>query len=169
MKKKILIFAALLASFGFGFAFKAAISEVPTATTRKATGIGGIFFKCKDTKKVREWYHSHLGLATNQYGSVFQYYQGIDSTKKGFLQWSPFGEKTKYFEPSTKDFMINYRVENLRALVAEFKRDSVVVTDTIESYDYGQFVHIMDIEGNKVELWQPNDVSFSKISGGVTK
>ena len=73
------------------------------------------------------------------------------------------------YESSEKDFMINYRVENLESLVEELKKEGVTVTDTIQSFDYGKFVHIMDIEGNKIELWQPNDIEFSKITGGVTK
>ena len=77
---------------------------------------------------------------------MFEWYQGADSTKKGFTQWSPFNEKTKYFEPSTKDYMINYRVENLDALVKELKQNGVTVVDTIESFDYGKFVHILDVE-----------------------
>ncbi|MBA3664405.1 MAG: VOC family protein [Bacteroidetes bacterium] len=130
---------------------------------KKATGVGGIFFKCKNPKKLKEWYSSHLGLNTNQYGAVFEWYQGADSTKKGFTQWSPFIETTKYFAPSTKDFMINYRVENLKGLVAQLKKDGVTITDTIESADYGKFVHIMDIEGNKIELWEPNDIEYEKL------
>ncbi|HNS43115.1 MAG TPA: VOC family protein [Taishania sp.] len=130
---------------------------------KRATGIGGVFFKCKDPKKVREWYSKHLGLNTNAYGTVFEWYQGADSTKKGFTQWSPFNEKTTYFEPSTKDFMINFRVEKLEQLVAVLKSEGVTVLDTIETYDYGKFVHILDIEGNKVELWEPNDVEFEKL------
>ena len=104
-----------------------------------------------------------MGLNVNQYGTVFEWRQADDSTKKGFSQWSPFTEKTKYFEPSTKEFMINYRVADLEALVAELKRDSVVVTDTIETFDYGKFVHIMDLEGNKIELWEPNDIVYEQL------
>ncbi|MDD1475287.1 hypothetical protein MEO41_29080, partial [Dolichospermum sp. ST_sed4] len=90
------------------FAFKTIITKLPNDQTdiKRVTGIGGIFFKCKDPQKVREWYQKHLGLNTNQYGAVFEWYQGADSTKKGFSQWSPFKETTKYFEPSTKEFMI---------------------------------------------------------------
>jgi predicted enzyme related to lactoylglutathione lyase len=112
-----------------------------------------------------------LGLNTNQYGAVFEWRQGADTTQKGFTQWSPFNEKTKYFEPSTKDFMINYRVGNLTALVEQLKKDSVTVADTIETYDYGKFVHIIDLEGNKIELWEPNDVEYDKMGqqmGSVT-
>ena len=130
---------------------------------KKVTGIGGIFFKCKDPKKVRDWYQTHLGLNTNQYGAVFEWRQGADTTKKGFTQWSPFGEKTKYFEPSTKDFMINYRVVNLETLVQQLKTERVTITDTIETFDYGKFIHILDIEGNKIELWEPYDVEYEKL------
>ena len=130
---------------------------------KRVTGIGGIFFKCKDPKKMREWYQNHLGFNTNQYGSVFEWRQGSDSTKKGFTQWSPFSEKTKYFEPSTKDFMINYRVENLENLIEQLKNEGVTILDSIENYDYGKFAYIMDVEGNKIELWEPNDVAYEKL------
>lgn len=165
MKRKSLIILAIAASFCFGFAFKAIIANNLNNEERmkKVTGIGGIFFKCKEPKKVREWYQKHLGLNTNQYGAVFEWWQGADSTKKGFTQWSPFSEKTKYFEPSTKDFMINYRVENLEMLLEELKKDSVTIVDTIESVEYGKFAHILDVEGNKVELWEPNDIEYEKL------
>ena len=163
MKKIALITLALAASFYFGFAFKSITTNNSSTNLKRVTGIGGIFFKCKDPKKVREWYQAHLGLNTNQYGSVFEWYQGADSTKKGFLQWSPFKETTKYFEPSTREFMINYRVENLEALVAELKKEGVTVTDTLQIVDYGKFIHIMDIEGNKIELWEPNDIVYEKL------
>jgi len=130
---------------------------------KKVTGIGGIFFKCKDPDNMKAWYKENLGIHTNQYGAVFEWYQGADSTKKGFSNWSPFKQTTKYFEPSTKDFMINYRVENLDALVEELKKNGVTVVDTIESYDYGKFVHVLDPEGNKLELWEPNDVEYEKL------
>jgi predicted enzyme related to lactoylglutathione lyase len=165
MKKQGLIIIALAASFGFGFAFKSIITGdvKENLKMKRVTGIGGIFFKCKDPKKMREWYNTHLGLNTNPYGAVFEWRQAADSSKKGFSQWSPFGEKTKYFEPSTKDFMINYRVENLEGLVKELKKEEVTITDTIAKYDYGKFVHIMDIEGNKIELWEPNDMEYEKL------
>ncbi|HVK49423.1 MAG TPA: VOC family protein [Pseudobacter sp.] len=122
---------------------------------KKVTGIGGIFFKCKDAAKLKDWYQKHLGLNTNQYGATFEWYEGDDNTKKAQTQWSPFNETTKYFEPSSKEFMINYRVENLEALVEELKNEGVTVVDEIESFDYGKFVHIIDLEGNKIELWEP--------------
>ena len=165
MKKIFLITLALATSFCFGFAFNTIITNHSTNNTKmkRVTGIGGIFFKCKDPGKMREWYQAHLGLKTNEYGSVFEWYQGADSTKKGFSQWSPFKENTKYFEPSAKEFMINYRVENLEALVEELKKEGVTVCDSVEIYDYGKFVHIMDMEGNKIELWEANDEVYEKM------
>lgn len=164
MKKTFLILLTLCATFFLGYAFKSITTKTTdTTSVKRVTGIGGIFFKCKDPKKLREWYKTHLGLNTNQYGTVFEWRQGADTTKKGFTQWSPFSETTKYFAPSTKDFMINYRVENLEALVAQLKTEGVVVTDTIQTVEYGKFVHILDAEGNKLELWEPNDVEFEKL------
>jgi predicted enzyme related to lactoylglutathione lyase len=165
MKRRILIILAFTITFALGFAFKSITMIIGhnQQSIKKVTGIGGIFFKCKDQKKIREWYETNLGLNTNSYGAVFEWRQGADSTKKGFSQWSPFNEKTRYFEPSTKDFMINYRVENIEVLIEQLKKNGVSIVDTIEAVEYGKFVHIMDIEGNKIELWEPNDIEFEKL------
>jgi predicted enzyme related to lactoylglutathione lyase len=165
MKKIILIPLVIAISFCFGFAFKGMVTKQNTeeASPKRATGIGGIFFKCKDPRTLREWYKTHLGLKTNDYGAVFEWRQGADTAKKGFTQWGPFNEKTKYFEPSAKDFMINYRVENLEELVEQLKKEGVTIVDKIEIADYGKFVHIMDLEENKIELWEPNDIEFEKL------
>lgn len=122
---------------------------------KKVTGIGGIFFKSKDPKATTEWYKKNLGLNTNPYGAMFDWYEGHDNTIKAQTQWSPFADNTKYFEPSTKEFMINYRVENLEALIVELKSAGVTFVDEMETYDYGKFIHILDPEGNKIELWEP--------------
>ena len=124
---------------------------------KKVTGIGGIFFKSKDPNAANEWYKKHLGFNTTPYGTSFEWLDADDSTKKGLTQWNPFAEKTKYFEPSEKDFMINYRVDNLEALVEELKKEKVTVLDNIEDSDYGKFVHILDLEGNKIQLWEPKE------------
>jgi len=165
MKNTSFIILAIIASFCFGFGLKTIVTlpSVHPTEIKKVTGIGGIFFKCKDPKKIKEWYQTHLGLNTSQYGAVFEWRQGADTTKKGFTQWSPFNEKTKYFEPSAKEFMINYRVENIESLVAGLKKEGVTVVDTIETVDYGKFVHILDVEGNKLELWEPNDLAYEKL------
>ena len=171
MRKHLLTVFTVLASFSIGFAVRTFIPQKfgQAQNRKKVTGIGGIFFKCKDPGKVREWYSKHLGLNTDKYGTTFEWRQGADTTKRGFTQWAPFNEKTKYFEPSARDFMINYRVEDLELLVQELKNDGVTVVDTIETVSYGKFVHIMDIEGNKVELWEPKDVEYSKMVTSVTK
>lgn len=156
MKKTILLSLALATTFFMGVAFQS-ITTSKNTEMKKVTGIGGVFFKCKDPKKMTEWYQKHLGLNTNPYGATFEWYEGEDSKTKAQTQWTPFAETTKYFEPSTKDFMINYRVENLEALVEALKSEGVTIVDKIESYDYGKFVHILDAEGNKVQLWEPID------------
>ena len=130
---------------------------------KRVTGLGGVFFKSKDPNALKEWYKTHLGFAIDEYGAGFEWRQGADSTLYGFTQWSPFSAKTTYFAPSEKDFMFNYRVADLETLVAELKKEGVTVLDAIEVYDYGKFVHIMDLEGNKIELWEPKDVEYSKI------
>jgi predicted enzyme related to lactoylglutathione lyase len=166
MKKYLSLILVITISFYLGFIYNAAASKrkyEAQIALKRVTGIGGIFFKCKDPKQMRAWYQKHLGLNTNAYGAVFEWRQGADSSKKGFLQWSPFNEKTKYFAPSTKDYMINYRVANLTALVAALIEEGVTLTDTIETFEYGKFVHILDAEGNKLELWEPNDKEFEKL------
>src|SRR5688572_11808194 len=94
---------------------------------KKGTGIGGIFFKCRDPEKIREWYQQHLGFVTNEYGSLFEFRSSDNPEQKSYLQWSPFSQDTKYFAPSQKDFMINYRVQNIEELVAELKKNGVTV------------------------------------------
>ena len=160
MKKVILILLITATSFSLGFTFRTILTSQQNKSTikmKKVTGIGGIFFKCKDPKAINEWYKTHLGFDTNPYGASFKWREIDDSTKEGLTQWNPFAENTKYFEPSTKDFMINYRVQNLEALVQELKKENVTIVDKIETYDYGKFVHILDIEGNKIELWEAKD------------
>ncbi len=129
---------------------------------KRVTGIGGIFFKCENPERVKNWYQKHLGLNVDQYGTSFEF-KSSESQEKSFLQWSPFAEDTKYFLPSQKDFMINYRVENLEKLVEVLRDEGVKILDDIEVYEYGKFVHILDIENNKIELWEPNDSVYDKM------
>lgn len=135
---------------------------------KKVTGIGGIFFKSNDPAKMRDWYNTNLGLVTNDYGSLFEFRQSDNPEIKGYLQWGPFDKKTTYFNPSEKEFMINYRVENIEELVEELKKNGVVVLDEIETYEYGKFVHILDPENNKIELWEPIDSVFTELYDGKT-
>ena len=135
---------------------------------KKVTGIGGIFFKSEDPKSIIDWYNNNLGIVTNEYGSLFEFRQSDEPSEKAYLQWSPFPKDTEYFSPSKKEFMINFRVENIEDLVMELKNNGVVVCDEIESFEYGKFVHILDPEGNKIELWEPVDNSFTKLYDGKT-
>ena len=121
----------------------------------RVTGIGGIFFKTKDPNKVKDWYNKHLGLNTDQWGCTF-WWKDKDGNECS-TQWSPFKEDTNYFEPSKKDFMMNFRVENLDELLITLKAEGVTVIDKIESLEEGKFGWIVDLEGNKIELWEPND------------
>jgi predicted enzyme related to lactoylglutathione lyase len=126
----------------------------------KITGVGGIFFKCKDPEQIKEWYARNFGLKTDEYGALFEFRKTDEPDTKAFLQWSPFSDKTGYFAPSEKEFMINYRVTAIEELVENLKKNGVTVLDSIESFEYGKFVHILDPEGNKIELWEPIDTVF---------
>lgn len=124
---------------------------------KKVTGIGGVFFKCKDPEQVKEWYNRHLGIDAGKWGANFEWRDEADPSKKGSTAWNTFTEQAQLFEPSAKEFMINYRVDNITALVEQLKADGVTVLDEITSYPYGKFVHIMDMEGNKIQLWEPGE------------
>jgi len=144
-------------------------SVILNDTTPKVTGIGGIFFRSKNASQAREWYGKNLGLAITAYGSSFEFRNTNRPDEINYLEWSPFNEKTSYFNPSVKEFMINYRVQNLAGLIKKLKENGVTVVDTVAEYDYGKFVHIMDAEGNKIELWEPVDSVFTKMGGPTTK
>lgn len=146
------------------------IKNDPSDTTvPKVTGIGGIFFFSDDPQKSRKWYEQHLGLAVNEYGSSFEFRNANRPDEINYLQWSPFKSGSDYFAPSKKEFMINYRVQNIEGLVKNLQDSGVTVVDEIISYDYGKFVHIMDPEGNKIELWEPVDSVFTAMGGPTTK
>ncbi len=134
---------------------------------KRVVGIGGVFFKCKDPEKMRKWYSNHLGLNTDQYGTVFV--SGKDDVQQSFTTWSPFDKDTDYFLPSKKEFMFNYRVADLDQLLPVLKEEGVIVVGEIQYFEYGKFAHIMDPEDNKIELWEPNESEFEKIASAVTK
>lgn len=138
-------------------------------TTPKVTGIGGIFFHSKNPKETAEWYGKNLGLAIDDYGSPFEFRNANRPEEINYLRWSPFEEETEYFAPSEKEFMINYRVQNIEGLVKKLKKNGVTIVDSIVAFEYGKFVHLMDPEGNKIELWEPNDSYFTQIGGATTK
>ncbi len=156
-------------AFGVAVIGLSSIPSFAQIMPKRVTSIGGIFFKSQNPDTIKQWYSKHLGLKTDNYGTTFEWRQAEDATKKGYTQWSPFADKTTYFEPSKREFMINYRVENLEWLVGELRKEGVTICDEIKSYDYGKFVHILDCEGNKIELWQPNDEVYETIIEASTK
>ncbi len=127
---------------------------------KRVTGVGGVFFKCEDPNAVKDWYKKHLGFNTDQWGTTFEFKKVENPSESGYLQWSPFAKNTEYFQPSEKAFMINYRVEDIEWLVTKLKEEGVTVLDDIETYPYGKFIHILDPEGNKIELWEPIDAEL---------
>lgn len=129
---------------------------------KRVTGLGGVFFKTKDPAKIKEWYKKHLDLPVDDYGASFRW---IDVNGKGaktpaLTAWSPFKDDTKYFSPSDKPYMFNYRVENLVELLKLLKEEGVQIVGELEEFSYGKFAWIMDPEGNKIELWEPKDDGF---------
>ncbi|HYF92237.1 MAG TPA: VOC family protein [Symbiobacteriaceae bacterium] len=123
---------------------------------KRVTGIGGVFFKSKDPKRLGEWYRTHLGLHVEEWGGVVFHWASPDNPSGiGTTIWSPFDENTAYFSPSQASFMINFRVEDLHALLALLRHEGCEVDDKVEESEYGKFGWVMDPEGNRVELWQP--------------
>ena len=126
-------------------------------TTPKVTGIGGIFFYSDNPQDTKAWYAKNLGIEINDWGSSSFESRNINNPDEiNSLQWKPFKKGDEYFSPSNKDFMINYQVQNIEGLVNNLKKNGVTILDSIATYDYGKFVHIMDAEGNKIELWEPS-------------
>ncbi|MFC2108990.1 VOC family protein [Bacteroidota bacterium] len=118
-----------------------------------------MFFKTKDVEKTKAWYQKHLGLDTDAYGSTFWWKDLKNNTAT--TQWSPFKEESIYFEPSNKDYMFNYRVTNLDQLLKKLKAEGITQIDKIEEFSYGKFAWILDLDGNKIELWEPVDKAFA--------
>ncbi len=124
----------------------------------KVTGIGGLFFKTENPDMLKKWYKKHLGFNTDDWGCTFWWKDSNE--KKASTQWSPFKSDTDYFSPSKKEFMFNYRVADLKKLLAQLKKEGVTNVGKIEEYDYGKFAWILDPDGNKIELWEPLDTAF---------
>ena len=122
----------------------------------KVNGIGGIFFKSDDAPALRDWYRDHLGIHVDDYGGAsFEWREKENPDVVAMTVWSPFPSTTKYFEPTRAPFMINYRVSDLDAMLAQLRSAGAVVEEKIEDTDYGRFGWATDPEGNRFELWQP--------------
>jgi catechol 2,3-dioxygenase-like lactoylglutathione lyase family enzyme len=136
---------------------------------KRVTGIGGIFFKASDPAAMKHWYERHLGLNIDpSYGTSFEWRRADDPGGKGFTAWSPFPADTTYFAPSAKEFMVNYRVADLEALLAVLREEGVEVVGGIHTLEFGKFAHVLDPEGNKIELWEPFDEPYDRMVRGKT-
>ena len=118
----------------------------------KVIGVGGIFFKARDPKALADWYAKHLGLPVSDFGGAMF---PEDANRPGVVLWSPFKQDTNYFAPSDKPFMVNFRVDDLRALLAQLRDAGVDVDAKVDENEFGRFGWMMDPEGNRVELWEP--------------
>jgi predicted enzyme related to lactoylglutathione lyase len=121
---------------------------------RRAIGIGGVFFKAKNPKALGEWYRRHLGIDVQDWGGT-TFHWNDPPQENGATVWSIFPASTDYFAPSTAPFMINFRVENLAALLETLRAEGCAVDERSQSSEYGEFGWVMDPEGNRIELWQP--------------
>ncbi|GAB4395153.1 MAG: VOC family protein [Microscillaceae bacterium] len=138
-------------------------------TKPKVTGIGGIFFFSENPSQTKAWYAENLGLETDAYGVLFASRDFHQPEKTNYLQWSFFEKGSAYFSPSTKEFMVNYRVQHLEALLQKLRENGVTILDEIQHYEYGKFLHILDPEGNKIESWEPVDEGLDKSEGKTAK
>ncbi|HET6256528.1 MAG TPA: VOC family protein [Puia sp.] len=124
---------------------------------QKVTGVGGVFFKARDPQALMDWYDQHLGIKF-QHGFIqFKWADEQGNKTPGSTTFSISKEDSAQFKPSEKPYMINFRVADLRALLAELREKGVTIIGDMEEYDFGRFGHIMDPEGNKIELWEPVD------------
>ncbi|UTA68286.1 VOC family protein [Emticicia sp. 21SJ11W-3] len=122
---------------------------------KRVIGLGGVFFKSEDSTALRGWYKEHLGIDSEAWGGIFEWRRKDNPDDLTSTAWNPFKKDTTYFEPSKKDFMINYQVENLDELLVALKDESVTILGGPDDTEYGKFGWILDPEGNKIELWEP--------------
>lgn len=122
---------------------------------RRVTGIGGIFFKAAAPKALADWYRIHLGFKVEPWGGVAFHWADDNASGTGTTIWSPFKADTTYFAPSTAPFMVNFRVEDLQALLTTLRAEGCSVDEKVDESEFGKFGWVMDPEGNRIELWQP--------------
>jgi predicted enzyme related to lactoylglutathione lyase len=122
---------------------------------QRVTGIGGIFFKARDPKALGEWYRNHLGIDVQEWGGTAFRWNEPEACPEGITVWSLFPADTKYFEPGSSPFMVNYRVADLAGILAALRAEGCNVDDKTETSEYGRFGWVVDPEGNRIELWEP--------------
>jgi catechol 2,3-dioxygenase-like lactoylglutathione lyase family enzyme len=119
-------------------------------------GLGGVFFKAEDPEKLADWYAQHLGLGVEGWGGAPLFWRRDDTGERAYTVWSPFKATTEYFKPSDKEFMLNFRVDDLDATLAALRAEGCNVLDRREDGEQGSFGYVLDPEGTLIELWQPN-------------
>jgi predicted enzyme related to lactoylglutathione lyase len=124
---------------------------------KRVVGLGGVFFKAEDRDRLMGWYRDHLGIDSDSFGFMFRWKENDAPHRTGYTVWGPFAEDTEYFDPSAKPYMVNYRVDDLNALIDALKQEGVQIVGSIEEHENGKFAWILDPEGNKVERWEPID------------
>ena len=132
----------------------------------RVTGLGGFFITSENPDKLKKWFEKNLGLPCDQYGHLFKWRLPDDPEKIGHTQFSVFEKGSAYLKPGTKDYMINFRVNDVKAIIEDFKRKGLQVAGEIEEYEYGKFGWVIDPEGNKIELWEPVDEIFTNDEAG---
>jgi len=131
--------------------------ELKQAELPPVVGIGGVFFKSENPEKLKQWYENKLGIPKGKHGFNFSWGR---ETCTGYTVWSPFEKDTEYFKPSNQEYMINFRVSDLDNLLKKLKEKDVIIVGRTENYKYGRFAWILDLEGNKIELWEANDKAY---------
>ena len=122
----------------------------------RVTGIGGIFFKSrKDNKALAAWYQKHLGVPLESWGGAILHWPDDKAPDKGVTVWHVAEKDTQWFSPSDASFMVNYRVDDLDAMLAQLRAGGIDILKGPEADDNGKFAWLLDPEGNKIELWQP--------------
>ena len=139
-------------------------SEKDSKEEAGVIGLGGFFFKSEDPEKLRKWYSDHLGIDGAEQGTSFEWRKVDDPNEPGFTVWHAFGKTDDYFDIGTQEYMINYRVNDLNALLAELRKKQVTIVGGPETYEYGTFAWILDLEGRKIELWQADDKVYDRIT-----
>ncbi len=122
---------------------------------KRVTGLGGVFYKAKDKPALLAWYKKYLQISAEEWGAIFSPKDFLQMHPNGYQVWSLFPADTDYFGPSNSSFMLNFTVEDLDALLPILKSEGVNVMEKTESGEFGKFGWILDLEGNKIELWEP--------------
>jgi catechol 2,3-dioxygenase-like lactoylglutathione lyase family enzyme len=118
-------------------------------------GIGGVFFKVDDPERTRAWYKEHLGIDASPHGHIFEWCERGSPDRKGITVWNPFAADSTYFDPTKARFMVNYIVDDLHGMLAQLRAAGVAVDEKVEDCEYGKFGWAVDLDGNRMELWEP--------------